>query len=146
MKTSDVTMTQKLLPPSADVRAQFFRFAIVGVIGFVVNAGVVAIATSKYGFGPLQAQFIAFPIAVTVTWFLNRQYTFSASRHALHHEWLRYILANSLGWVANNGVYALLVLISVFVYRHPIIAVAAGALSGMMFNFFSSRMLVFQGE
>jgi putative flippase GtrA len=121
---------------------QFFRFFLVGTAGFVVNAGIVEVLA--HSTSPVIAQMLAFPVAVTVTWWLNRRYTFGASRHAIHHEWLRYVFGNLFGWIANNGVYFLLVLHSAMAYRHPSIAVAAGSIAGMFLNFSMSRWLVFQ--
>ena len=120
---------------------QIARFGIVGVIGFVVNAGVVAgLAVSL---GPVWAQCLAFPLAASVTWWLNRLYTFGASRHAWKMEWLRYLAANTLGFSVNNGVYFTLVLLNPFAYSHPACAVALGSLAGMVFNFICSKRAVF---
>lgn len=127
---------------SDDLIRQIFRFALVGVIGYLVNAGLVEALAAQ--FGPVQAQALAFPAAVTVTWWFNRRFTFGASGHRLHQEWLRYVLANLLGWCANNGAYFWLIFALPVAYQHPSIAVAAGSLTGMIFNFSASRSLVFK--
>lgn len=124
------------------LRAQIVRFGMVGVVGFVVNAGLVE-ALAPF-IGPLWAQAIAFPVAATATWWLNRRYTFAASRYHWRGEWARYVGANILGWIANNGVYLLLVLNFALAYRHASIAVAAGSVAGMAFNFVASKWLVFR--
>lgn len=121
---------------------QFSRFAAVGVVGFVVNAALVEVVSPN--FGPLWAQCFAFPAAVTVTWWLNRRFTFGASRRALHYEWLHYVFANSFGWLANNSAYLYLVLHLAVAFHHPAIAVAVGSLAGMLFNFTASRWIVFR--
>jgi len=121
---------------------QFSRFASVGVLGFLVNAAVVESLSPR--FGPFWAQCLAFPTAATVTWWLNRRFTFGASQRTLHQEWLHYVFANSFGWLANNGVYLYLVLHLAVAYQHPVIAVAAGSLAGMLLNFVASRWIVFR--
>jgi putative flippase GtrA len=93
--------------------------------------------------GPLQAQGFAFPLAASVTWWCNRRFTFGASHRTVHQEWLRYLLANALGWTANNGVYVWMIFSLPLAYQHPALAVAAGSLAGMVFNFSVSRRLVF---
>lgn len=121
---------------------QIFRFAVVGTVGFVINAILVELLA--HAWGPLYAQLLAFPIVATLTWYLNRRYTFGASSRTIVHEWFRYVFANLLGWAANNGVYVLLVLHLAVAFRHPSIAVAAGSLAGMVFNFGISRVAVFR--
>ena len=129
------------MPDRRGLIEQFLRFAVVGVAGFIVNAGIVEWLAP--GSGPYWAQVVAFPAAVSATWWLNRRFTFAASGLPAHHEWLRYVLSNLLGWVANNGVYYGLVLGSPLAYEHPALAVAAGSLAGMFLNFAGSRWLVF---
>ena len=127
---------------NADLIQQFLRFAVVGSVGFAVDAGIVeALKTSV---DPLTAQLLAFPVAASVTWWLNRRYTFKASGYSLGHEWLRYILANLLGWSANNSVYALTIYQSALAYHYPVLGVAAGSVAGMLLNFSMSRFVVFK--
>ncbi|POR55910.1 putative flippase GtrA [Paraburkholderia eburnea] len=121
---------------------QFFRFFLVGSAGFVVNAVLVELLVHLTK--PVTAQLLAFPVAVTVTWWLNRRYTFGASRHALHYEWLRYVFGNIFGWIINNGVYIWFVLHVPLTALHPAIAVAVGSVAGMFLNFAMSRWLVFR--
>ncbi|MGZ4999546.1 MAG: GtrA family protein, partial [Methylomonas sp.] len=121
---------------------QIWRFGLVGVAGYIVNAGLVE--AFVLNMGPIWAQTLAFPAAVSVTWWLNRSFTFGASGHSLHHEWLRYVLANALGWAVNNGTYLWMIFSVSIAYQHPAIAVAAGSLTGMILNFSTSRLLVFK--
>lgn len=61
------------------------RFAVVGSLGFVVDAGVVYLLVPRL-MGPLPAQGIAFFLALTATWLLNRTFTF---RTTLGKHWPR---------------------------------------------------------
>lgn len=89
--------------------------------------------------------FIAFAAAVTVTWLINRHWTFAeqASEKWLH-EWTRYVAANSVGALVNNGVYAILVLTLAIFSNDPVLAVVVGSLAGMGFNYTSSKLVVFR--
>ncbi len=116
-------------------------FGAVGLVGFLVNAGIVEALAP--GTGPGWAQVWAFPAAASLTWWLNRRYTFGASRNSWQREWMRYIASNSAGWLANNGTYFSLISSYPFVYHHPAIAVATGSLAGMVFNFTFSKRFVF---
>ena len=123
---------------------RLLAFALVGTLGFLVDAGVV-LGLTHVGLGVLTAQAAAFAVAVTVTWLGNRSWTFRdcAGRLTLPQEWARYVSANVAGWVVNNGVYGLLVLAVPFVAREPVWAVAAGSLSGLAFNYTATRRVVF---
>lgn len=124
---------------------QMVRFGISGVAGFLVDAGLVALCTQVLRIGPILAQVIAFSVAVTVTWLINRHWTFA--EHASDdwlHEWARYVAANSVGAAANNAVYVFLVITIAVFSKNPVFAVAAGSLVGMGFNFASSKIFVFK--
>lgn len=123
------------------VLRQFLRFAWVGVLGFMVNGGVVAWLSAATG--PLWAQAVGFPLAATVTWWLNRNFTFAPSQRSILREWAFYVSANGIGWLVNNGSYVLLVVQSALFHRYPVLAVAVGSVAGMMFNFALSRRFVF---
>ncbi len=110
-----------------------------------MDAGIVAIFTGALGLGPIMAQAIAFTVAVTVTWLINRHWTFA--EHASNrwaHEWTRYIAANSVGAAVNNGVYIILVFTVALFSKQPVLAVATGSLVGMSFNFAFSKLIVFK--
>jgi putative flippase GtrA len=127
-------------------KAELVLFSLAGAAGFLVDVGIVWIFT-RAAVAPLTAQAIAFTVAVTVTWLLNRRFTFAhhASPNWLR-EWLHYVAANSIGAVVNNGVYALLVLTVATFSKEPVFAVAIGSLAGLIFNFTASRALVFRAR
>ena len=127
---------------AATLQRQILRFGLVGIVGFIVNAGMVE--WLSVSIGPLWAQLFSFPCAATVTWWLNRRYTFGASRHVWHREWMRYVTANALGWAANNGMYLTLILKFSLAFHHPALAVAAGSLADMILNFGISKWVVFR--
>lgn len=125
-------------------KTELIFFSLAGVAGFFVDAGIVWAFTSA-GVDLFTAQAVAFTVAVTVTWLLNRRFTFAqhASSYWLR-EWLHYVAANSVGAVVNNGVYVLLILTVPMFPKEPVLAVAAGSLAGLVFNFTASRALVFR--
>jgi len=125
------------------VLAQFVRFGVVGAIGFVVDTATV------YGFrhalGLYGAGLIAYVIAATVTWVLNRTWTFRGqSSGSIHRQWARFMVFNLAGFVLNRGTYSILVGFVAIAAEQPVIATAAGAIAGMFVNFTLSRRLVFR--
>jgi len=127
-------------------KAELVCFSLAGVAGFLVDAGIVWLFTMA-GVDPFTAQIVAFTLAVTVTWLLNRRFTFA--HHASPNwarEWTHYVAANSVGAIVNNGVYAILVLSVALFSKEPVLAVAVGSLAGLLFNFTASRALVFRSR
>jgi putative flippase GtrA len=125
------------------IARQMFSFGLIGVLGFLVDAGMLYIALAA-GFGLYLGRHISYLAAATSTWWLNRRYTFAAAAGGDRvHEWARFMLSQLLGASINLGVYALLVRTSPLVAQHPVIGVAAGSLSGLLVNFSVARAYVF---
>jgi putative flippase GtrA len=104
-----------------------------------VLAVVLALAPGRFYLGRV----VSYLAAGSAGWWLNRRFTF-ASRGARQREWLRYLTANLAGGTANYAVYAALVAWVPLCRAHPTIAVAAGSLAGLVFNFTMSRRFVFR--
>ena len=130
--------------PAATLPGEFLRFCAVGAIGFIVDAGVLQILTSLLGMDPYSSRVVSFLAAATVTWLLNRRYTFSADEDAhLHREWARYISINAFGGGLNYLIYALCVAQFTLVHRYLFLGVAAGSAAGLLVNYTASKYLVF---
>lgn len=136
--------------PHAPVRAQFLRFAMVGGAGFFVDEGVLALMRNLFGFGPFSGRAVSILCAMSFTWWGNRTITFHthAARglSAMAKEWLRYVMANSLGASLNYGSYALLVHFAPVPFDNPYLATAIGVGIGMVSNFTLSRFVVFRAD
>lgn len=121
------------------------RFALVGALAFCADALALEVLVRLLALDPLVARLFSWLCAATVAWYLNRSFTFRLTvSRGLLREWLHYLLANTIGGIANYAVFALLVMCSPSIRRHPILGVAAGALAGMCFNYFASRFWVFR--
>jgi putative flippase GtrA len=123
-------------------RELFIRFALVGVIGFLVDASVVAVLVPLLGVGPYQARLCSYLFAVTTTWWLNRQFTFESSSPPVR-EFLAFLITNALGATINLLVYAAIIAWRGATGLIPVIAVAAGSLAGLVINFVFSSKVVF---
>lgn len=120
----------------------FLRFALVGVIGFVADAGALGLAMAA-GLGLYAGRLCSYLVAATVTWWLNRSVTFRSKAPPSVREWLRFLAANAVGGGVNLGAYTALVLASDFVRANPVLGVAVGSLLGLNVNFVLSRTFVF---
>lgn len=124
---------------------QFALFCVSGVIGFIVDGGIVQLLVGVFGLDPYASRVASFLCAMTVTWLFNRHLTFSAAPHeGRARQWSRYLLGALLGFVVNYGVYAAMVYQSPMVREWPVIGVAAGAAFGMVVNWISARYWVFR--
>ncbi len=91
------------------------------------------------------AGLIAYVVAATGNWVLNRIWTFRGHGSGpAHRQWAMFMLTNLAGFVLNRGAYVLLVTFVAAATRQPVIATAAGAVAGMFVNFSLSRRLVFR--
>lgn len=124
---------------------QLLKFAVVGTVGFGVDAGVLMVGLRGLGWGPYGARLLSFVAAVTVTWWLNRRFTFAVQQAPTQAEWLRYAGLMLLGGAVNYGVYALLVATLPWVREQPWLGVAAGSVAGLGLNFLTSRRLLRRG-
>ena len=119
------------------------RFAAIGGIGFVVDGGILTVLNSIYGINLVYARLASFSVAVTVTWFLNRQLTFTATANA-GQEWGRYAVVNSVGALLNMGVFFWLIYAFEPLAKWPIIPLAIAASIALVFNFLGSRRIAFR--
>jgi putative flippase GtrA len=99
------------------VRQQLIRFVIAGVVGFVVDAGILYLG-----------------LAVGLGYFSESAWV----------EWWRYLVAMSVGGVVNYCAYSATVLTLKGLPFLPIVAVAVGSLAGMVVNFATAKMWVFK--
>lgn len=137
--------------PSARLRVvgEFMRFGVVGVVGFLVDVGVLKVALSL-GLGPWFGRIISYVAAASTTFALNRAWTFRSrqaggqdSAGRVGRQWAVFLMVNLVGFAFNFGTYAALLAASGLVARHPELGVAAGSIAGMAGNFLLSRRFVF---
>lgn len=88
---------------------QFGKFAIVGVIGFIVDFGLTLLLV-HFGVDALLARLFALATAMVTTWRLNRAMTFGASNTSQTSEGLRYFIVAITVASVNYAIYAGLLL------------------------------------
>lgn len=126
---------------------RFLRFAFVGTFGFSVNWVTLYVALHGLDLDKVSAWFVGFLVSVTVTWWGNRTLTFSdraAGRGGLVREWFVFLVSNGLGGLANFITYFVLVTFVPPPLGNPLLAIVAGTLVGLVFNFTVSSRVVFR--
>ena len=126
---------------------QFVKFAVVGGLGFLADAGSLQLLISQGGVDPYGGRVLSFLAAVTLTWSLNRLYTFrTGGPHGAARQWLRYLGVSLLGVAVNYLVYAAMVFSIAGMADRLYLAVAAGSLAALPVNFFLSRSYAFSSR
>jgi putative flippase GtrA len=124
---------------------RFFKFALVGVVGFIVDAGVLQMLVSLAGWGPITARAVAVPTAVFATWLLNRTITFPESHAgpALRSLW-RYYVVSAAGAGVNFCLYSALVFASQAMAAMPLVPLAIGSVAALVVNYLGSKHFAFR--
>ncbi len=126
----------------------FFRrlpgFAVVGAVGFIVDAGLLTTLISGFGMNHYAARAVSFTAAVSVTWYLNRRWVFDRKAVAMTPgEYSAYVAVQVIGALINLLVFVLLIELRPQLLDLPVIPLAIGAAAGLLFNFTASSLLVF---
>ncbi|VWX59244.1 GtrA family protein [Burkholderiales bacterium 8X] len=122
---------------------EFLSFALVGVVGFAVDLGVLYLFAPVFGW--YGARVVSFVAASTATWLLNRRFTFAerSRQGSLLREYLGYVLGMLGGATVNYAVYVLVLHTVDNDSWAPALGVALGSCSGLAVNFLAARYLVF---
>ncbi len=144
LTTARKPMVKKLLTLMPD---RLPGFLVVGTIGLLVDAAVLAVLVYGFDWGNYTARLVSFGTALTTTWLLNREFVFSDRKlSSTRREYARYLTLQIISMAVNLGVYTVGIATSAFLAANPLIALAAGCASGLVFNYVGMRFFVFTGH
>ena len=89
------------------IARRLVSFTIIGIVGFAVDALVLAACIHVFDLPPTVARIPSFLCALTVTYFGNRFFTFSQGSRPAANRFFHYLAASGVSNVINLGVYAL---------------------------------------
>ena len=128
-----------------NIWAQIMRFSVVGGIGFAVD-GSLLWGLLSLDFNPYFARALSFPLAVVVTWVLNRNWTFRATRDASKKgQFRRYFGVQIGGTLSNYLVYSAFIALLGTTASMIFWGFALGSFVGAFINFFGARLIAFRG-
>ena len=147
MRTNLLHHAEKLLAALPVERrllaVQFFQFGIIGGLGFIWYTATMYAAAPVMG--PYAGGLLAYVVAASMNWLMNRLWTFRHIEHgAMHRQWLSFLAANAIGASLNLGTSFTLIATVPYCRKHLVVPIIAGTLAGMFFNFSASRRLVFR--
>ena len=132
----------------------WLRFGMVGVVGFLVDGGLLQALTSLGGWGAIEARGVSFPVAIFATWLLNRKITFVSAnvkgeintehQTAAGRSFARYVVVSLGGASINFLVYLTLVLGLPVLAKLPIVPLAIASVVAMTFNYLGSKHFAFR--
>lgn len=126
-------------------KREFRRFVIVGALGFCVDGGLLTILM-KYGYDVIPARCCSFFVAVSVTWLLNRIWTFDTGKLvSIRREYIYYFGTQVMGAAINLSIFFALIGIYPLLRDTPLIPLAFGAAVSLGFNYLVSKVFVFRG-
>ncbi|MFP4155179.1 MAG: GtrA family protein [Halothiobacillaceae bacterium] len=137
---------------SNSVPAQFMRFGTVGVKVSLIDIGGLYLLHVMLGANLYVARVLSLGSAILVGYLLNRYFTFDhEQRGCFYRQMAGHFGVHVTGGLINYGVFSV-VLLSVGhllpelsgAFWMPLVAVVAGGVVGMTFNFAASRRFVFR--
>ena len=128
---------------TGETRRKFFRFAVVGATGFVIDASVLTLLVNGFGYGHYFSRAISFSLAVTFTWLFNRRWVFDAGAPS-GSEYSGYFVVQLIGAAINLGIYVLVIETVPPLAAVPVVPLACGASIALVTNFLLARRFVFK--
>ena len=123
---------------------KLLRFAIVGTVGFAIDAGVLLFLVRALGLSPLSGRVLSFVSAATVTFLLNHRFTFRMSEGASVRRWIYYVATTAFGACINIGVYGIWVREHGSAALDLTLGTAFGSLAAMVVNYAIASTLIFR--
>lgn len=134
-------------------RARFFRFAIVGIIGAIIDFGVFNLLTHVFHLNSVISSMASFVTAVFSNFLWNRYWTYpdSRSKHVAH-QLVQFLIISFIGLLIRTPLFAfleknLIAYISAIEIKLPFtatflghnISLAIAIIVVMFWNFFANR-------
>ena len=116
-------------------------FVVVGGVGFLADAGMLALLLAATPLDPLSARVLSIGFALVVTWQLNRNFTFGRSRRGVLAEGARYSGVGVATSLFNYAVYSALVL--ALPHLPPLAALFIASVAAMALSFLGYSRIVF---
>ena len=116
----------------------FFRFLVVGSLGFLIDAGLTSLLI-RVDVSPFLARIPAIAFAMLFTWLVNRRFTFAVKEERSGREAIKYALVAFATAAFNYIVYYVLVAQGVVVA----VAVALATGAQVALSFYGYRHFAF---
>jgi len=131
---------------NATLIVKFIKFGVIGGGVFVFDASCFWLLIKLLGI-PGLARAISVALAMTLSWWLNRTFTFHASvRRARWSELLKFMLSQLPGACINGLVSILAFNYFSLAMNNPWLSTALGSCAGLFANFVMANLFVFNKD
>jgi putative flippase GtrA len=120
---------------------RILRFVVVGGIGFIADAGMLALLLAATPLGPFAARLVSVAFSLAATWLCNRTLTFQPSSRGMLREGARYGGVGITTSIVNYVVYSGLLL--AMPWMAPLLALVIASLAAMTLSYLGYSRLVF---
>jgi putative flippase GtrA len=125
---------------------QFTKFAMVGAVGFLVDS-LTLLWLLEIHWALFPARMGSFACAVSVTWYLNRTWTFNQSgvfKPTVVQQYGYYLTVQVIGAGVNIGTFFWVIYYFPMTSSQPLIPLAVGSLVAMGFNYTLAKKVVYK--
>ena len=129
------------MKPRALTRSSFLRYSLIGAVGLAADLGLLALFSASGLAGPFAARLGSLLGALTLTWWLHRDFTFGTASENKFLEWGRYLASNGVGAAINYLTYSVLVVTAPSIGLYG--ALLWGSVVAWIANYWSARIFVF---
>jgi putative flippase GtrA len=89
-------------------RVRFFKFALVGISGTLIDIGFFNLFNQRFGISPVTAKSLSFSVAVFNNFIWNRIWTYPESRQlSFTKQFGQYLLVSIVGLLINTTIFAI---------------------------------------
>jgi putative flippase GtrA len=140
-------------------RIRFFKFALVGISGTLIDIGFFNLFNQRFGITPVTAKSLSFSVAVFNNFIWNRIWTYPESRQLpLPKQFGQYLVVSIVGLLINTSIFAIAdqslihqfeILLPANFYFSPTVvghnaSVAIATIVVLFWNYFANRFWTFR--
>ena len=89
---------------------QIFGFLIAGISGFLLEYAIIYYFVLNFEVNAIAPRFLSFPLAVLLTWYINRRLTFNKQIPPNLSELIRFVQSTALAQAANFLSYSIILI------------------------------------
>ena len=119
-------------------------FLFAGAIGFFTELLLIRILIVSFNLDPLTGRVFSFPIAVLITWYINRTYGYRILAPPTIGELIRYFKTNIISQSANLSIFTYLTWTYPLFQQFPELALAIGTTISVILSFLLYNLFVFK--